>query len=74
MAKSLLSDSVESISDIDTYIKFYEEKEKGKAIINAQDDLSSAKKKKKLNTIESNFKKTVENLEHVRTEAHIKMS
>ena len=74
MAKSLLSDSVEPISDVDTYIKFYEEKEKGKAIINAQDDLSSAKKKKKLNTIESNFKKTVENLEHVKTEAHIKMS
>lgn len=74
MDKSLLSDSVESISDVDTYIKFYEEKEKGKAIINSQDDLSSAKKKKKLNTIESNFKKTVENLEHVKTEAHIKMS
>ena len=74
MAKSLLSDSVEPISDVDTYIKFYEEKEKGKAIINAQDDLSSAKKKKKLNTIESNFKKTVKNLEHVKTEAHIKMS
>ena len=28
MAKSLLSDSVEPISDVDTYIKFYEDKEK----------------------------------------------
>ena len=75
MAKSLLEakEVASPMSDVDTYIRFFREKEMAKALLSKR-DLNAAQKKKESALIETNFKKTVENLEHVRAEAHQIMS
>lgn len=75
MAKSLLEakEVASPMSDVDTYIRFFREKEMAKALLSKR-DLNAAQKKKESAIIETNFKKTVENLEHVRAEAHQIMS